>query len=283
MLTPIRVPVDTTINFRDYISVYPTEMVTGGKFLRVRGGDPITDLILGPDYDYELDSCTGTIIGTSVADAQDSVTFTANGWTDCGTPTGPPATPTGCCESPFGTIQNGVTAAQCAAAGGTFSEAAACPPIGCCTLGDGSRESNVTESYCNAEGGSWAAGACPDLPTGCCAIIGGPDQNGKTQAECNALGGTWTEGVNCDGSGWCIDDTDGSVTANVEENDCTGTFSATEPVMGCCTIGGTQNPDVAQQWCTAQSGTFVAGDCRIWRSRLGCPQCEDQEHRRHLH
>jgi len=129
---------------------------------------------------------------------------------------------------------------------------------GCCEYADGS-VSRVNGSAACSGTYSGDDTTCP--PVGCCALVGSPDESGVTEAYCDGLGGTWSEGASCDGTGWCINDTDGSVTSGVEENDCTGTWSATEPTMGCCTISGTQNPDVAEQWCTAQSGTFVTGDC----------------------
>lgn len=132
---------------------------------------------------------------------------------------------------------------------------------GCCTLPDGTVDPNSTSASCTALGGTYGGddSTCP--ATGCCAIVGSPDLSNVTQAHCTAQGGTWTEGAACGSLGWCIDDTDGSVTSGVEENDCTGTWSATEPTMGCCEISGTQHANVAQSWCTTQSGTFNVGDC----------------------
>ena len=207
-------------------------------------------------------TCDGNITWTSLNNPSHYVTFTlVNGETcnECGENT---PVVTGCCTLADGTVDPNSNATACAALGGTYAgDGSVCPPTGCCTLPDTSVESDVTEAYCTAQSGSWVSGDCPAIPTGCCAIVGSPDQPNKTEAECTALGGTWTEGANCDGTGWCIDDTDGSVTSGVEENDCTGTWSATEPTMGCCDVSGTQNPDVAQQWCTTQGGTFNAGDC----------------------
>ncbi len=273
-------------------------------------------------------TCDGNITWTSLNNPSHYVTFTlVNGETcnECGENT--PAV-TGCCTLADGTVDPNSNATACAALGGTYGgDDSVCPPTGCCTLPDTSVESDVTEAYCMAQSGSWVSGDCPAIPTGCCAIVGSPDQSGTTQAECTALGGTWTEGVdcaaagycqdpstgvvtsgveendctgtwsatpfptgccaitggpdqpnknqvecsvlggtwtegaNCDGTGWCIDDTDGSVTSGVEQNDCTGTWSATQPTTGCCVVSGTNHEGVAQQWCTAQGGTFTAGAC----------------------
>lgn len=175
---------------------------------------------------FLLDSCTGSIVGTDVIDPAESIAFNAVDWTDCGEPEGPPQQPVGCCELANGTVQNGTLQEQCVAVGGTWSEGSVCPP------------------------------------TGCCEISGSPNESGVTSAYCAAQGGGWTQDTDCV-SGWCIDNTTGAITDDVEEDECAGTWSATEPVSGCCTIGGTQNPDVAQSWCTSQSGTFVAGACPV--------------------
>jgi len=131
---------------------------------------------------------------------------------------------------------------------------------GCCELADGTVQLTENEAACTALGGTYAGDnvLCP--PTGCCQISGSSDLSGVTEAYCTTQGGTWTQDVEC-GTGWCIDNTTGQVTAGIEEDECSGTWSATEPTVGCCDISGTEYPDVAQSWCTSQSGTFTAGDC----------------------
>jgi len=131
---------------------------------------------------------------------------------------------------------------------------------GCCTLSDGTVDAYSNSAACTAAGGTYSGdgSACP--PTGCCQISGSSDLSGVTEAYCTTQGGTWTQGVEC-GTGWCIDNTAGQVTEGIEEDECSGTWSATEPTVGCCDISGTEYPDVAQSWCTSQSGTFTAGDC----------------------
>ncbi len=244
------------------------------------------------DYLLIMDKCDGLVTALCTAEPTLLCTFTfaaGEGCDECNPD--PPAY--GCCILADGTTTLATGQAQCEGPmGGTYSgDGVECPPVGCCALIGSPDLSDVTEAHCTTQGGVWTeatdcneAGYCQDpitgvvtpdveendctgnwsatpFPTGCCVIIGSPDQSGKNEIECSVLGGTWTEGASCGPLGWCIDDTTGAITPNVEENDCTGTWSATEPTSGCCTIGGTQNPDVAQSWCTAQSGSFVAGAC----------------------
>jgi len=164
--------------------------------------------------------------------------------------------PLGCCAIVGSPDLNGVTEAHCTAQAGVWTEGEDCDPTGYCQDPvTGVVTSGVEENDCT---GTWSA---DPFPTGCCEISGASDQPDKTQIECSVLGGTWVEGESCSGLGFCVNDTTGAITPDVEEDECTGTWSATEPVSGCCTISGTQNPDVAESWCTAQSGTFVSGDC----------------------
>jgi len=217
----IKVPINRTVYFNDFISLSQTNQHGPGRYLAARFGEPDG----GFGADFLLDTCTGHIVGTNPNDLTESIEFDANDWSDCGTPSGLPPLVTGCCELANGKIQNATTEGTCDALGGTWTGNAACPP------------------------------------TGCCQISGSSDLSGVTEAYCTTQGGTWTQGAACDPAGWCIDDSTGAVTADVEENDCTGTWSATEPTMGCCDISGTEHPDVAQSWCASQSGTFTAGDC----------------------
>ena len=271
-------------------------------------------------------SCDGSVTWTSLNNPTHSVSFDISGGGDCASCEDIGGVPTGCCVMTDGTVDASSTSSSCTAAGGTYSgDGSSCPDVGCCTLPDTSVEGNVTEAYCTAQSGTWVSGDCPAIPTGCCEISGQADESGVTEAYCTAQGGTWTEGVSCttgwcidnatglvtanveedectgtwsatepavgcceisgqanesnvvesyctaqggtwnEGenctTGWCINDTTGAITANVEEDECTGTWSATEPTSGCCNISGTEHPDVAQSWCTGQSGTFTAGDC----------------------
>ena len=285
--------------------------------------------ISGTPSEYILDSCGGEGVTVRGESGTDFFTMTMPYGGDCNECVDTSVT-VGCCEFADGTVSTTLGEIPCTDLGGTYAgDDSVCPPTGCCTLPDTSVESNVTEAYCTAQSGSWVSGDCPAIPTGCCSIVGSPDQSGTTQAECTALGGTWTEGVdcaaagycqdpstgvvtsgveendctgtwsatpfptgccaitggpdqpnknqvecsvlggtwtegaNCDGTGWCINDTDGSVTSGVEQNDCTGTWSATQPTTGCCVVSGTNHEGVAQQWCTAQGGTFTLGACPL--------------------
>ena len=80
------------------------------------------------------------------------------------------------------------------------------------------------------------------------------------QSECETTDEGGTDPP-ADPEGYCIDDTTGAVTSNVLQSACTGTWSSTEPTTGCCDISGTDHADVAESWCTAQSGSFTAGAC----------------------
>tara|TARA_R110002012_G_scaffold286594_1_gene478211 strand:+ start:259 stop:1881 length:1623 start_codon:yes stop_codon:yes gene_type:complete len=81
------------------------------------------------------------------------------------------------------------------------------------------------------------------------------------QSECEEESGGGDGGGETDPVGYCIDDSTGLITSNVLQSECTGTWSADEPVSGCCEIGGVNNENVAQSWCTDQSGTFTTGAC----------------------
>ena len=85
------------------------------------------------------------------------------------------------------------------------------------------------------------------------------------QAECEETtdGGGGDGGTDppADPEGYCINDTTGAVTSGVLQSACTGTWSSTEPTTGCCDISGTQHENVAQSWCTTNSGTFTSGAC----------------------
>lgn len=230
--------------------------------------DPFGFPILGFQRDYivDLDRCGGgTITGLDDTNPSLITTFEWPYGEDC-EECETPEVNYGCCLLPDGTTQitNGASACEGTLSGTFQGVGTSCPPTGCCTLPDDSTEAGVTEAYCTAQGGTWEQGSdcsVPPEPTGCCELVGSPDQSGLTESECDALGGSWTEGATCGPTGWCIDNSDGSVTSGVEENDCTGTWSSTEPVMGCCEIGGVQNSNVAEDWCTDQGGTFNAGDC----------------------
>ena len=210
--------------------------------------------------------------------------------------------PVGCCQISGSSDLSGVTEAHCTTQGGIWTEGATCvtgwctndttgavtagieedectgtwsatePTIGCCDI-LGTEHPDVAQGWCSTQLGTFTAGDCPEDPTGCCIVSGGSNVPNQTEAECDALGGVWDEGEACGPLGWCVDDTTGVITANVEEDECVGTWTSTEPTSGCCTISGTQNPDVAQSWCTAQSGTFVAGACPAptidWRTQSG--------------
>ena len=79
------------------------------------------------------------------------------------------------------------------------------------------------------------------------------------QAECEEDdGGTDPP---ADPLGYCMDDTTGAVTENVLQSECTGTWSADAFTLGCCDVSGTEHPNVAEDWCTTQSGSFTAGAC----------------------
>ena len=281
----IRVPVDTTVGFQTYVTFYNDNFNQAGRYVSMAGGNPSSFA-----QRFLLDSCTGSIVGTDTANPVESIAFTAVDWTDCGEPEGPPEQPSGCCELPNGTVQNGTLQDQCDAVGGTWSEDSVCPPTGCCQIGGSSDLSGVTEAHCTTQGGTWTEGVecgtgfCTDDSTGqvtagieedeCsgtwtateptmgCCDISGTEHPDVAEAWCTSQSGTFTAG-DCPTPplGWCINDSTGAITPNVLEADCSGTWSATEPVSGCCTISGTPNPDVAESWCTGQSGTFVAGDC----------------------
>ena len=267
----------------------------GGEGITIRGesGDDFFTMMM--PYGGDCNECVDTSVTVGCCEFADGTVSTTLGETPCnelgGTYAGDDSVcpPTGCCTLPDGSYESDVTQAYCTAQSGSWTSADC--PTGCCVIAGEDNRSGITQQECTAFGGTWTEGVecdpkgycqdpltgvvTPDIesdectgtwsatpfPTGCCAIVGSPDQPDKNQVECSVLGGTWTEGANCDGTGWCINDTDGSVTSGVEENDCTGTWSATQPTMGCCDISGTQNPDVAQQWCTAQGGVFNAGDC----------------------
>ena len=108
-------------------------------------------------------------------------------------------TPRGECDLPGGTCDD-LTAADCAAAGGTYQGDGTSCPTGACELagtGDcGEGCLTLTSGKCAAEGGTYAgdgaacpAGAC-HLPGGSCAEIDG--------GQCAALGGTFDgNGTNC--------------------------------------------------------------------------------------
>ena len=198
------------------------------------------------------------------------------------------ACPTGCCVKTGFANEQGVSEPYCDGIAGTWTEGA-CPdsgwcvsgstgeitypveeslctggntwsatlvPSGCCDI-SGTENPDVAESWCDTNTGTWTTGACP---LGCCALSGAPDESNVTKSYCDGLAGTWSTG-SCGPLGWCTDNTNGSVTYLVEENDCSGTWTSTAPTEGCCTITGTKNPNVSQDWCTSQSGTFVAGEC----------------------
>jgi len=90
-----------------------------------------------------------------------------------------------------------------------------------------------------------------------------PDKYVLIQAECEETegGGGDNGGGETDPLGYCLDNATGAVTENVLQSECTGTWSADSYVMGCCEIGGTENPNVAQGWCSAAGGVFTEGDC----------------------
>ena len=263
-----------------FVSQFTGTLGTAGRKVYIEIGS-------AGNVEYTLDGCGVGIIGSGPTGETLNMDF-PNGQ-DCDE-CNDNVLVTGCCEV-NGQVQITAGEAACTALGGTYAgNNTTCPPTGCCALVGSPDLSDVSEAYCTAQGGSWTqdadcagTGYCQDpstgvvtegveqndctgtwsatpFPTGCCAIAGATDQSGKNQVECTALGGVWTEGVEC-GTGWCVDNTTGAITAGIEEDECSGTWSATEPVSGCCTISGTQNPDVAESWCTSQSGTFVAGDC----------------------
>ena len=279
------------------------------------------------DEKFEITgSCNGSVTWTSLNNPSNSISFDIENGEDCSSCEEINPVASGCCVLSDGTVIESLTSAACSSLGGVYSgDSSSCPPTGCCTLPDTSVEEDVTEAYCTAQSGSWVSGDCPVIPTGCCELSGQPDESGVTESYCTTQGGTWTEGVDCTtgwcidnatglvtsgveedectgtwsatepavgcceisgqanepnvaqsyciaqggtwnegegcGTGWCINNTTGAVTAGVEEDECTGTWSASEPTLGCCTISGTQNPDVAESWCTSQSGSFTAGDC----------------------
>ena len=236
---------------------------------------------------YDLDGCGVGITGTGPT--TETIAFNFPNGEDC-TACQDQTLIYGCCELANGTVLTTNGVAACTALGGTYGgNDSVCPPTGCCEISGSPNESGVTSAYCTTQGGTWTqdancvTGWCASTTTGlvtadveedecvgtwsatepavgCCEISGAANEPNVVEAYCTAQGGTWNEGVACV-TGWCIDNTTGAVTAGVEEDECSGTWSATEPTTGCCTISGTQNPDVAESWCTGQSGTFVAGAC----------------------
>ncbi len=236
---------------------------------------------------YDLDGCGVGITGTGPA--TETIAFNFPNGEDC-TACQDQTLVYGCCELANGSVQITAGSASCTALGGTYGgNSSTCPPTGCCEISGSPNESGVTSAYCTTQGGTWTqdancvTGWCASTTTGlvtagveedecvgtwtatepavgCCEISGAANEPNVVEAYCTAQGGTWNEGVACV-TGWCIDSTTGAVTAGIEEDECSGTWSATEPATGCCTISGTQNPDVAESWCTSQSGTFVAGAC----------------------
>lgn len=93
------------------------------------------------------------------------------------------------------------------------------------------------------------------------------------QSECeeSSEGGGDNGGGGSDPLGYCIDDSTGLITSNVLQSECSGSWSANEPVSGCCEIGGVNNENVAQSWCSDQGGTFTSGAC-VENNYDPCPE-----------
>ena len=110
----------------------------------------------------------------------------------------------------------------------------------------------------------WATTVSQDKMITAYQDINSPTKFVLVQSECEETSGGDGDGGTdppTDPEGYCIDNQTGAVTSGVLQSACTGTWSSTEPTMGCCEINGTQNPDVAQSWCDSQSGTFNVGAC----------------------
>ena len=108
----------------------------------------------------------------------------------------------------------------------------------------------------------WGYAVASDIMITAYADLQYPDKYVLIQAECEETEGGGDDGPpDTDPLGYCLDNATGAVTENVLQSECTGTWSADSYVMGCCNIGGTEYPDVAQGWCSAAGGSFTEGAC----------------------